>query len=141
MVSLVSSLVLCIPIALGVCCPQFSSGYIHLTTSIVPRMQCPVIKMVYKTLLTSLILSQAPSHSLPQSLRLSFPQRGLHILVPLPRTFFPPISALLPTSRPSDPGSIVTSLRILVWVLQNKATLSCLLIAPRACAWVFFFPH
>lgn len=64
------------------------------------------------------------------------PQRGLHTLVSLPRTFFPPISTLLPASHPLDPSSIVTSLTILARL--SRTILSGLFTVPPTYAWVLF---
>lgn len=65
------------------------------------------------------------------------PQRGLHTLVSLPRTFFPPISTLLPTSHPLDPSSIVTSLKILARL--SSTILSSLFTVPPTYAWSYLF--
>lgn len=62
------------------------------------------------------------------------PRKGLHTLVSLPRTFFPPISTLLPASHPLDPSSIVTSLKILARL--SRTILSGLFTVPSTYAWV-----
>lgn len=94
---------------------------------------------VYKTLLTSLTLSEASPHSASPSPQPPSPQRSLHTLGPLPVKLSPPVSASLPTDFSSfGSNSVVTSLEGLAQVLQNRAILSAFL-QYHPCAWGFLF--
>lgn len=132
----VSSLVLCVPRAPGVFCSQFCPFQIlqHLPLFLGYN---PQLVWWSKKLLISFILNQASPHSPCQSPDFP-PEQGLHALVPLPGSIFPPISTLLSTSHLSQPGSLVTLLMIPAQAVQSRAILCCLLIVPHTYAWVFF---